>query len=88
MFLTIYFQVQVTERGPYRSKYDPLSLSDAFSAVVTKKLPVQNATTIYGVPITTSKDRGRGRISVDVVKVKSGRHLYSHKSKKLYLQVI
>ena len=86
MFLTIYFQVQVTERGPYRSKYDPSSLADSFSAVVEQKLTVQRAATIYGEPITTLKDRVKGRISVMLSS--RVRHLYSQNSKKLYLQVV
>ena len=43
-------QVKVTERGPYRFRCDPSSLTDAFNAAEEQNLPVQSAATGYVVP--------------------------------------
>ena len=43
-------------------------MTDAFNADVEQNLSVQRAAILYGVPITTLKERIKDGISVDVVK--------------------
>ena len=48
--------------------YSPTKMIHAYKAVKDDKLPVQRAANIYGVPISTLKDRVHGRVSIDATK--------------------
>ena len=65
--MILYLQHVTSARGPYKS-YDPQNLTDAYTAVLEDGLPVERAAKRYDVPITTLKDRVRGRIDVETVK--------------------
>ena len=64
----ISFQTQISKRGSYRSSYTQQDLLDAFQAVFDEKIPVERAAKRFGVPITTLKERVRGKVHVDTVK--------------------
>ena len=48
--------------------YSPTKLIRAYKAVQEEKLPVQQAANIYGVPISTLKDKVHGRVSINTTK--------------------
>ena len=63
----MHFQRLPTVRGQYR-KYDADDLSDAYRAVIEDGYSVQRAARVFSVPITTHKDRVKGRVSLDSVR--------------------
>ena len=52
------------EHFKQRCNYSPTKMTKAYAAVKEDHLPVQRAANLYGVPITTLKDRVSGRVSL------------------------
>lgn len=54
-------------RGPYRN-YDTEDLTEAYKSVLEEGIPVERAAKRYNVPITTLKDRVRGKVDIDTTR--------------------
>ena len=62
-----FFPQNHVKRGRYLC-YDVDDMTGAFKAVQEEDCPIERAAKRFGVPITTLKDRVKGRISIDTVR--------------------
>ncbi|XP_053384730.1 uncharacterized protein LOC128550216 [Mercenaria mercenaria] len=60
-------QTQANVRGKYRS-YSASDLHEAYAVVVEQGLPVERVAKRFNIPITTLKDRVKGRVHIDTVR--------------------
>jgi len=64
LFIPFFSPQNHVKRGRYR-RYDVDDMTGAFKAVQEEDCPIERAAKRFGVPITTLKDRVKGRISID-----------------------
>ncbi|KAJ8304314.1 hypothetical protein KUTeg_017897 [Tegillarca granosa] len=62
------FQTKEPRKGKYRLNYDAVDITKALVMVNEKGVSVERAARSCGVPVTTLKDRVRGRVGIDVLK--------------------
>ncbi|XP_060566679.1 uncharacterized protein LOC132725560 [Ruditapes philippinarum] len=60
-------QPQTYVRGKYRS-YSANDLQEAYNIVMQQGLPVERVAKRYNIPITTLKDRVKGRVHIDTLR--------------------
>ncbi|KAJ8303360.1 LOW QUALITY PROTEIN: hypothetical protein KUTeg_019756 [Tegillarca granosa] len=64
----IYYQIKEPKKGKYRLNYNAEDITKALVMVNEKGVSVERAARSCGVPVTTLKDRVRGRVGIDVIK--------------------
>ena len=64
----LFFQINPNPRKISYRTYSPTKLTNAYKAVQEDGMSVRKAATLYGIPLTTLRDRVDKRVSVDTTK--------------------